>query len=139
MSSEALREPVEGDGFAVANLDGLGEGYGFRKIRKDLGVTEFGVNAIVMPPGLESGFHAHERQQELYFVHRGTLEFEFGDGSKHVLEAGGVARVDAPTMRKVKNVGDEDAVYVIVGAEAGYVGRDGVAPEGEPRVRQGDG
>jgi quercetin dioxygenase-like cupin family protein len=136
MSSDTAREPVEGDGYAVGNLDGLGEGYGFRKIRKELGVTEFGVNAIVLPPGIETGFHAHERQQELYFVHAGRLEFEFGDGSKQVLGPGGFARVDAPTMRKIKNVGDEDAAYMIVGAEGGYVGRDGIAPEGEQRVRQ---
>ena len=122
---------MEGDGYAVGDLDGLGEGYGFRKIRKELGVTEFGVNAIVMPPGIEAGFHAHERQQELYFVHAGRLEFEFGDGSKHVLGPGAFARVDASTMRKMRNCGDEDAVYVIVGAEGGYVGRDGIAPEGE--------
>ena len=127
---------MEGDGYAVGDLDGLGEGYGFRKIRKELGVTEFGVNAIVMPAGIETGFHAHERQQELYFVHEGRLEFEFGDGATHVLEAGAFARVDAPTMRKIKNVGDDDAVYVIVGGEGGYVGRDGIAPEGEQRVRQ---
>ncbi len=126
---------MEGEGYAVADLDGLGEGYGFRKIRKELGVTEFGVNAIVLPAGVETGFHAHERQQELYFVHSGTIEFEFGDGSKQVLGAGGLARVDAPTMRKMKNVGDDDAIYVIVGAEGGYVGRDGIAPEGEQRVR----
>jgi hypothetical protein len=37
-----------------------------------------------------------------------------------------VARVDAPTIRRIKNVGDEDAVYVIVGGKDGYVGRDGV-------------
>ena len=127
---------AEGDGYAVANLDDVGDGYGFRKVRSELGVTEFGVNAIVLPGGLETGFHAHERQQELYFVHAGELEFEFGDGSKQVLGPGGFARVDAPTMRKIKNVGDGDAVYVIVGAEGGYVGRDGVAPEGEQRVRQ---
>ena len=139
MSSETVREPVEGDGYAVGDLDGLGEGYGFRKIRKELGVTEFGVNAIVLPAGLETGFHAHERQQELYFVHKGELEFEFGDGSKHVLGAGCFARVDPPTMRKIKNVGDGDAVYVIVGAEGGYVGRDGIAPEGEERVRDSSG
>ena len=131
MSSETVREPVEGDGYAVGDLDGLGEGYGFRKIRKELGVTEFGVNAIVMPAGVEAGFHAHERQQELYFVHSGQLEFEFADGAKHVLGPGGCARVDAPTMRKMRNCGDEDAVYLIVGAEGGYVGRDGIAPEGE--------
>jgi quercetin dioxygenase-like cupin family protein len=126
----------EGEGYAIAALDDVGEGYGFRKVRKELGVSEFGVNAIVLPPGLETGFHAHERQQELYFVHAGQLEFEFGDGAKHVLEAGAFARVDAPAMRKIKNVGDDDAVYVIVGAEGGYVGRDGIAPEGEQRVRQ---
>ena len=134
MHSKALREPLEGDGYAVATLEGLGEGYGFRKIRRDLGVSEFGVNAIVLPPGYETGFHLHERQQELYFVHSGRVEIEFGDGSKHELGPGGLARVDAPTKRKLRNVGDDDAVYMIVGAEGGYVGRDGILPEGEERA-----
>ena len=135
MSSDAVREPVEGDGFTVANLDGVGEGYGFRKIRSALGISEFGVNALVLPPGLETGFHLHERQQELYFVHAGEIEIEFGDGTKHRLGPGGLARVDAPTHRKIRNVGEGDAVYVIVGAEGGYVGRDGLLPEGEQRVQ----
>jgi hypothetical protein len=39
--------------------------------------------------------------------------------------------VDAPTVRKVRNVGDEDAVYLVVGGKDGYVGRDGRLPEGE--------
>ena len=139
VTSESVREPVEGDGYAVASIDGLGEGYGFRKIRKDLGVSEFGVNGIVVPPGFESGFHMHERQQELYFVHSGELEIEFEDGTKHRLGPGGIARVDAPTPRKFRNVGEVDAVYVVVGAEGGYVGRDGVLPEGQDRiVRPGD-
>ncbi len=56
-------------------------GPGFRKVRKGLGVTAFGVNAIVLPPGIETGFHYHDEQEELYFVHRGTIEMEFGDGS----------------------------------------------------------
>ena len=43
-------------------------------------------------------------------VIRGTLEFEFGDGTRHVLGPGGVARVDAATPREVKNVGEEDDV-----------------------------
>jgi quercetin dioxygenase-like cupin family protein len=123
--------PIEGEGFAVGHLDGIGEGYGFRKVRRALGVDAFGVNAIVIPPRYETGRHYHDRQQELYFVHRGRLEFEFGDGSRHVLDPGGFARVDAPTVRKVRNVSDEDAVYVIVGGEGGYVGRDGRLPEGE--------
>jgi mannose-6-phosphate isomerase-like protein (cupin superfamily) len=133
MSNE-VREVVQGDGWAVANLDGLGDGYGFRKIRRDLGVEAFGMNAIVMPPGISTGTHWHERQEETYFVHRGTMEIEFGDGSRHRLGSGGLARVDASTPRRIHAVGDEDLVYVIVGGAGGYVGRDGVAPEGEARV-----
>jgi len=131
MSQNHVKEAVEGNGYALANIDGLGEGYGFRKIRRALGVTAFGINAIVVPPGHEGGRHYHDVQEETYFVHRGVLEFEFGDGSRHVLGPGGVARVDAATIRKVRNVGDEDAVYVIVGGKGGYVGRDGRLPEGE--------
>ena len=135
MSSRAVREPIEGDGYAVANLDGLGEGYGFRKIRRELGVSEFGINAIVLPEGWETGLHYHERQQELYFVHAGEIEIEFGDGGVHRLGPGGVARVDAETVRKIRNRGPGDAIYVIVGAEGGYVGRDGRLPEDEEDQR----
>ena len=130
-----MTEPAKGDGYAVASLDSMGDGPGFRKIRRELDVTEFGVNAIVMPPEIESGFHFHEKQEELYFVHAGEIEMEFGDGTTHRLGPGGLARVDAATHRKVRNPGDSDAVYVIVGAKGGYVGRDGQAPEGEERVQ----
>ena len=132
-----MSEVIRGDGWAVApDLDALGEGYGFRKVRKELEVTEFGVNVITIPPGYESGRHMHERQQELYFVHRGTIELGFGDGSKQVLGEGGAARIDAPTVRSIRNASDsEDAQYLAIGAEGGYVGRDGMAPEGEENPR----
>jgi mannose-6-phosphate isomerase-like protein (cupin superfamily) len=131
VSLEEAREPVEGAGYTVASLAGLGEGYGFRKIRQDLGVTEFGVNAIVLPAGWETGGHYHDRQQELYFLHSGRIEIEFGDGEAYELGPGGVARVDASTVRLIRNRGPGDAVYVVVGGEGGYVGRDGQLPEGE--------
>lgn len=126
MSAEPINEVLTGEGYAVGNIDSMGDQYGFRKIRPALGVTAFGINAIAMPPGHEAPKHRHEHQEETYFVHRGRIEIAFGDGSSHVLGPGGVARVDAPTIRRVKNVGDEDAVYVIVGGKDGYVGRDGV-------------
>ena len=129
--AEETWEVVEGDGYALANIDDLGEEYGFRKIRRALGVTAFGINAIVVPEGFESGRHFHDEQEETYFVHRGEVEFEFGDGSTHRLGPGGVVRVDAATVRRVRNVGDGDAVYVIAGGKDGYVGRDGRLPEGE--------
>src|ERR1700685_241180 len=106
-------------------------GPGFRKARKGLGVTAFGVNAVVIPPGIESGFHYHELQEELYFVHRGSLQIEFGDGSVEQLHEGGMARVDAATVRRVRNVGEVDAIYLCAGGKDGYVGRDGRVREGE--------
>lgn len=120
------------DGYSVSNLSELGEGPGFRKIRKELGVTAFGVNAIVLPPSYETGSHYHDEQEELYFLHSGRIEMEFGDGSTHQLEPGGLARVDPATVRKVRNLSDsEEAVYVVVGGKDGYVGRDGKLAEGE--------
>ena len=131
-----MGDVIEGDGWAVAHLDDLGDGPGFRKIRGALGVTAFGMNAIVLPPGIETGRHYHDAQQEVYFVHAGRVEMQFGDGATQVLEAGGIARVDPSTVRRVRNAGDTDAVYVVVGGKDGYVGRDGRVPdEDEARYR----
>jgi uncharacterized cupin superfamily protein len=126
-------EVVEGDGYALApDLDALGEGYGFRKIRRGLGVTAFGVNAIVLPPGYETGRHFHEQQEELYFIHRGRVAVEFDDGTTHELGPGGLVRVDPATVRKFRNLSDsEDAIYLVAGGKDGYVGRDGRLAEGE--------
>jgi uncharacterized cupin superfamily protein len=120
-----VHDVVEGDGYAVAHIDAMGDDYGFRKVRRAVGVTEFGVNAVVVPPGYGGGGHFHDEQQELYFVHRGTME---GPGA--------VARVDAATVRRFRNAGDEDAVYFVVGAKGGYVGRDAHLPPDEERVTE---
>jgi uncharacterized cupin superfamily protein len=120
-------EPITGDGWAVAHLDELGEGPGFRKVRAPLGVTAFGVNAVVLPPGYTSRRHSHERQEELYLVLDGELEIEFGDGERHTLRPGGLARVSPTTVRSLRNTSDsEEATYFCVGGADGYVGRDGV-------------
>jgi quercetin dioxygenase-like cupin family protein len=134
MEASEYPKVTVGEGYAVGDLDALGEGPGFRKVRKGLGVTAFGVNAIVMPAGYRSGRHYHDTQEELYFVHRGTIEMTFGDGTTHRLHEGSFARVDAPTVRSIANVGEGDAVYLCAGGKDGYVGRDGRMPEGEERV-----
>ena len=121
-------EPIKGEGWAVASIDDLGEGPGFRKVRRALDVTEFGVNGVVLPPGYTSRRHFHDRQQELYMVLRGEIEFDF-DGAKQTLGPGGLARVDAPTVRALRNTSETDeAVYLCVGGQGGYVGRDGQVP-----------
>ena len=120
-----MDDVITGEGWAVANVSGLGDGPGFRKIRAPLGVTAFGMNAIVLPAGIETGRHYHERQQEVYFLHAGRIEMEFGDGGTQTLEPGGIARVDASTVRRIRNVGDGDLIYVAVGGKDGYVENDG--------------
>ena len=123
------KEPIKGEGWAVASIDDLGEGPGFRKVRQALDVTEFGVNGVVLPPGYTSRRHYHDRQQELYMVLRGEIEFDL-DGAKQTLGPGGLARVDAPTVRALRNTSETDeAVYLCVGGAGGYVGRDGQVPD----------
>jgi uncharacterized cupin superfamily protein len=122
------KDPIKGEGWAGASIDDLGDGPGFRKVRQALDVTEFGVNGVVLPPGYTSRRHYHDRQQELYMVLRGEIEFDL-DGATHTLGPGGLARVDAPTVRSLRNTSETDeAVYLCVGGEGGYVGRDGQVP-----------
>jgi mannose-6-phosphate isomerase-like protein (cupin superfamily) len=111
-------------GYQVSSLDELGEGYGFRKVRQPLGVTAFGVNALVFPARYEGPNHYHDQQDELYFVHRGTATFTF-DGVEHDVAEGGVVHVESTTHRMISNRTDGDLVLFIVGGKDGYVERDG--------------
>jgi mannose-6-phosphate isomerase-like protein (cupin superfamily) len=121
--------------YSIASLDELGEGYGFRKIRQSLGVTAFGVNALVFPPGYEGPNHYHDTQDELYFVHRGTATFSF-DGEEHDVFEGGVVHVESTTHRMITNRGEGDLILFIVGGKDGYVERDGKVVSEEDLVKR---
>ena len=109
----------------ISSLDELGEGYGFRKVRRALGVMAFGVNALVMPPGYDGFLHYHDTQDELYLVHRGRARVEVG-GEVRELGPGGLLHVEATTPRRVSNASEEeDLVLLVVGGKNGYVERDG--------------
>jgi mannose-6-phosphate isomerase-like protein (cupin superfamily) len=128
-------------GYAFGSLDELGDGYGFRKVRAALGVTAFGVNGIVMPPGFEGFFHYHDTQDELYFVHRGRARVDVGDETREVGE-GALIHIESTTPRRVSNASDsEDLVLLVVGGKDGYVERDGhlVDPERDLERRRGFG
>ena len=112
-------------GHSFGSIDDLGEQpYGFRKVRRPLGVTAFGVNAIVMPPRFEGFLHYHDLQDELYFVHAGTARVEV-DGEERLLGPGGLFHCESTTPRRVSNGGDDDLVLLVIGGKDGYVERDG--------------
>jgi mannose-6-phosphate isomerase-like protein (cupin superfamily) len=109
---------------AFGSIDELGEGYGFRKVRRALGVDAFGANVIVMPPRYEGFQHYHDEQDELYFVHAGSARVEV-EGEERLLGPGGMVHVTSTTPRRISNAGDEDLVLFVVGGTGGYVERDG--------------
>ncbi len=110
---------------SFGSIDELGEGYGFRKVRRALGVTAFGANIVVMPPGFVGFHHYHDTQDELYFVHSGSARFEVGSDER-VLGPGGLVHVESTTPRRVSNASaTEDLVLLVVGGKGGYVERDG--------------
>jgi mannose-6-phosphate isomerase-like protein (cupin superfamily) len=112
-------------GYAFGSIDELGEGPGFRKVRRALGVTAFGVNAIVYPPGYDGFAHFHDTQDELYFVHAGRARVEV-EGEVRELGPGGLLHVESTTPRKLSNASEsEDLVVLVVGGKGGYVERDG--------------
>ena len=124
--------------YAFGSLDELGDGPGFRKIRRALDVEAFGVNAIVFPPHYEGPEHYHDTQDELYFVHRGRIRVDVGGESRELGE-GGLFHASSTTPRRISNAGDDDAIVFIVGGKGGYVERDGhlVNPEVDLPRRQG--
>jgi quercetin dioxygenase-like cupin family protein len=124
--------------YAFGSLDELGEGPGFRKIRRALGVEAFGVNAIVYPPRYEGPEHYHDTQDELYFVHKGRIRVDVGGESRELGE-GGLFHASSTTPRRISNVGDDDAIVYVVGGKGGYVERDGhlVNPDVDLPRRQG--
>jgi len=128
-------------GYAFGHLDEVGDGPGFRKVRRALGVTAFGVNGIVFAPGYEGFLHYHDTQDELYFVHRGRARVEVG-GEVRELGEGGLLHVESTTPRKVSNASEtEELILLVVGGKDGYVERDGmlVDPERDLARRQGFG
>ena len=109
--------------YAFGSIDEMGDGV-FRKVRRELGLTAFGANVLVLPPGVEARPHYHEEQDELYFVHAGRARFKL-PGQSRELGPGGLCHVESTTPRQVVSVGDEDLVMLVIGGKDGYIGRDG--------------
>lgn len=82
----------------------------------DLGTEQVGFTWRRMPAqtgGKGSYGHRHRKQEEVYFVASGTLQFKLDDEVIDV-DAGNVVRVAPHVVRSVWNEGPDDAVLIIV-------------------------
>ena len=71
-----------GDDLSFARLD-FATSERFQLLRRELGVTTFGLNLIVLKPGQRGRIHRHERQEEVFVVLEGQLTLVAdGEGTK---------------------------------------------------------
>ena len=81
------------------------------------GLTNFGVNLTVVPPGAVSALrHAHSRQDEFVFVVSGTLTLETDEGQT-LMEAGMCAgfRAGSGSAHRFVNKSHTEAVFLEIG------------------------
>ena len=112
-------------GLTFASLEADG-GERFQLLRRELGVSAFGINLIILGPRERGRIHAHERQDEVYLVLEGSLTL-IVEGEEHVMGEGRLARVAAPLRRQLVNAGPERLVLLALGGEGRHEGRDGRA------------
>jgi mannose-6-phosphate isomerase-like protein (cupin superfamily) len=112
----------------------------FQPLRRELGVTSFGINKITLAPKKRGRVHRHEHQEEVYLVLEGELTL-IVEGEETVLGQGMLARVAPEQRRQLTNPGSEPVVLIALGGSGEHVGRDGRAwagwdEEGEGRPPQ---
>jgi mannose-6-phosphate isomerase-like protein (cupin superfamily) len=124
---------------AFATLDNP-SGDRFKPLRRELGVTSFGMNLMTLTPRQRGRIHLHEHQEEVYIVLEGELTIGI-EGEEHRVSRGGLIRVGPSTRRQLVNRGNTTLVLLALGGAGEHVGRDGRAweswdDEGEGRTPQ---
>jgi uncharacterized cupin superfamily protein len=113
------------EGTTRAQLD-AGSSERFVGLRRQLGVSSFGINQIVLQPGQRGRIHSHQRQEEVYLVLEGSLtliveqeQLELGEGE--------LIRLAPALRRQLVNRGPRRLVLLALGGEGEHRGRDGEA------------
>jgi quercetin dioxygenase-like cupin family protein len=113
------------DGTATTRLDPE-TGERFLPLRRQLGVSSFGMNQVTLQPGQRGRIHRHERQEEVYVVLEGTLTVAL-EGEESDLQQGEVIRVAPQVRRQLVNRGPGRVVLLALGGANEHQGRDGEA------------
>ncbi len=98
----------------------------FVPLRRQLGVTSFGINQMVLRPGQRMRIHRHHRQEEVYLVLEGRLTLII-EGEPTELEHGELIRVGPEVRRQLVNYGQQRVVLIALGGSAEHDGRDAEA------------
>lgn len=114
-------------GVAFAHLD-LDDPERFVRLGKELGVSTFGLNVVLLRPGQRMRVHRHRHQEEAYLVLRGTLTLLIEE-EEHVLQTGDASRVAPGVRRQLVNAGDELCAVLALGGANSHDGRDAEAFE----------
>jgi mannose-6-phosphate isomerase-like protein (cupin superfamily) len=98
----------------------------FLPLRRQLGVSSFGLNQIVLQPGQRGRIHRHQRQEEVYVVLEGRLTLLL-EGEESELGHGELIRVAPNVRRQLVNRGPGRVVLLALGGAEEHRGRDGEA------------
>lgn len=113
------------DGTTTTRLDpDVGER--FMPLRRQLGVSSFGMNQIVLEPGQRGRIHRHAHQEEVYLVLEGRLTLVIESEATDLGE-GELIRVAPQIRRQLVNRGPGRVVLLALGGAAEHQGRDGEA------------
>lgn len=113
------------DGVSFAQID-LDSDERFQPLRRELGVSTFGLNLILLQPGQAGRIHRHEHQEEVYLVLDGELSL-LVEGEEQRLGRGALARVAPAVRRQLVNRRPQRVVLLALGGATDHSGRDGVA------------
>jgi uncharacterized cupin superfamily protein len=98
----------------------------FQLLRRELGVTSFGINLIVLEPRQRGRIHRHGRQEEVYLVIEGELTLIL-EGEDRPLGEGELARVGPAVRRQLANRSESVTRVLALGGAGEHQGRDGRA------------
>ncbi len=113
------------DGVSFTQID-LDSSERFQPLRRELGVSTFGLNLMLLQPGHAGRIHRHEHQEEVYLVLDGELSLLI-EGEEHLLGRGALARVAPAVRRQLLNRRPQRVVLLALGGATDHSGRDGVA------------
>lgn len=116
---------MEESAISITSIDFGGEN-ARQSLRRELGITSFGINLLRLRPRERFRVHRHELQEEAYIVLEGELTL-IVEGESHVLSRGMAARVAPSAKRQLTNPSPEPVLLLALGGHGEHQTRDAIA------------